>query len=317
MLSKLIKHEFRSTRETMLWLYAVFAVITVIIVVVNPFVIEPDASAPTGISTVLSILEVLLATIYIIGTVALGIITTVLIVVRFYRNVLGDQGYLTLTLPATRSQHMLAKLTVSTVWFFISMALILLSVFLMAATTEDIAAIPNDIRDAVEAGIPVVRWIAMGVLFVLLSVVANILMFYAAMSIGPNLLKNRLGGSILAYIIIYIATQFVLAIALAILLLPQLVSMNSSLVPESARFSAVENVEMLEGGSQEIVIASGSIADGSVNIESPDMQGIVVSPSDIASIDVFFAVMALVLVGIAVACWFITRHMLTKRLNLA
>ena len=43
----------------------------------------------------------------------------------------------------------------------------------------------------------------------IVSCASFILQLYAAMAIGPNLLKNRLGGSILAYIIIAVASQFI------------------------------------------------------------------------------------------------------------
>jgi uncharacterized membrane protein len=53
-----------------------------------------------------------------------------------------------------------------------------------------------------------------GLLWLLVAAIQVTLMLYAAMAWGPNLIKNRLGGSFLCYIILYAVTQAVATIAM-------------------------------------------------------------------------------------------------------
>jgi hypothetical protein len=55
----------------------------------------------------------------------------------------------------------------------------------------------------------VAGWVAFIVVILLVSAISTILEFYAAISIGPHLTKNRLGGSALAFIIIFIVLQII------------------------------------------------------------------------------------------------------------
>ena len=47
----------------------------------------------------------------------MGVMSLVVMIQRFYKNVLGDEGYLTLTLPVNVHEILWSKLIVSFVWF--------------------------------------------------------------------------------------------------------------------------------------------------------------------------------------------------------
>ena len=51
---------------------------------------------------------------------------------RFYKNLLGDEGYIMFTLPASVHQHVWSKLIVSAVWFIATGVVVFLSVFVAA-----------------------------------------------------------------------------------------------------------------------------------------------------------------------------------------
>ena len=62
--------------------------------------------------------------------------TEILIAIRFYKNLFSYEGYLTHTLPATRSQHLAAKTIAGTFWMFLDQILLLVSIFFVIATSD-------------------------------------------------------------------------------------------------------------------------------------------------------------------------------------
>lgn len=97
-----------------------------------------------------------------LSMVGLMITAVVVTIQRFYKNLLGDEGYLMFALPATPAQHLAAKLTVSVGWTFASLVLVL------ALTAALVGSIPVTLPDgqtplrlmlsALHQGIPVPLW---------------------------------------------------------------------------------------------------------------------------------------------------------------
>jgi hypothetical protein len=109
-------------------------------------------------------------------------------------------------------------------------------------------------------------------------------MLYTAIAIGPNLTKSRLGGTVLAYILVYIATQIVATIQLVVLIVP-IAAMDSSTFT-------------VYGGS------------------ATALEFFVPSTVDQAALWIFgtFIVGYIVM---SLAYYLITRHFMTRKLNLA
>jgi len=222
MLIKLCRHEFKATARTLVWMYAAFVAIAVVnfigsfgvggIYFVSGGDAAQDADVARGLfseQAVGGVVKAVVALLYTLAAVAMAILTVVVVIQRFYRNLLGDEGYLTLTLPASREQHVLAKLIAATAWTVLSMALVVVSIVLMLWRAGHLADVRATLRAAAESGVPVGQWAALLAANLLVAVVAGILMLYAAMAVGPNLLKNRVGGSFLAYIGIVVVYQVV------------------------------------------------------------------------------------------------------------
>ena len=98
MLGKLIKHEFRATGRIMV--PVLLAVLALAVLANISFLVIDYVS-----NAFLSMLLGLLIAAYFIGLVALGVITIIIMVYRFYKNMLGDQGYLMMTLPTGGWMH--------------------------------------------------------------------------------------------------------------------------------------------------------------------------------------------------------------------
>lgn len=106
MLGKLMKYEFKATSRTFLPIY----IALVLVAVINRIFRMGNIDIGFGVSTLV-----------LFGLfMALGILTLIMIIQRFNKNLLGDEGYLMFTLPVNSMQLIGSKLMTSLVWTIIS-----------------------------------------------------------------------------------------------------------------------------------------------------------------------------------------------------
>ena len=125
MLKKLLKYEFKATARTYGGMYLALLAASVLF---GGSVWRWNSTNSDAYSTLVGLLS-LVYTAVIIGTVVVTIMT---IVQRFYRNLLGREGYLMHTLPVTETQLVTSKLISSTVWSLCSILAACLSFGILA-----------------------------------------------------------------------------------------------------------------------------------------------------------------------------------------
>ena len=125
MLKKLLKYEFKATARTYGGMYLALLAASVLF---GGSVRRWNGTNSDTYSTLVGLLS-LVYTAVIIGTVVVTIMT---IVQRFYRNLLGREGYLMHTLPVTETQLVTSKLISSTVWSLCSILAACLSFGILA-----------------------------------------------------------------------------------------------------------------------------------------------------------------------------------------
>ena len=205
MLGKLLKHEFRATGRLMLPALGAVLVLAVLANFSIRFIQVTD-------STFLTILFGLVIGAFGIGMIAATVMTLVLMILRFYRNLLRDEGYLMHTLPVSVHELVWSKLIVSLVWFAVTGLVICLVVILTALiqTGTDLgelfAGFPSwaEIRDFLhEAELSGGDlWLMGGEMLLagILSGLVTCLHFYAAMSLGHIFSKDKVLMSILFFV---------------------------------------------------------------------------------------------------------------------
>lgn len=206
MLGKLIKHEFRATARIML---PVMGALMVLALLANLSI----RGLTSGLSDVpvLRILFVLIVVFFGIAIIATIVMAIVLMVSRFYRNLLKDEGYLMFTLPVSAHELVWSKLIVSMVWFLLTGLLIFLVMGLTALNLANtnlemiIEQFPSwqEISQFLrEAGIQreVITLICQAGLGILLGAIVTCLHFYAAMSLGHMFTKDKILLSIVFFI---------------------------------------------------------------------------------------------------------------------
>ena len=214
MLSKLLKHEFRATGRTML---PVYAAVVVLAVLANFSIRVIDRS----VHTLLTIFCGLIIAAFVIGIIAAGIMTVVMMIKRFYTNYLKDEGYLMHTLPVSVHELVWSKMIVSVVWFAATFVVIWLVILLTAliqtgtSLAQFFAGFPSwaEIKAFMEqVGIRSGDLWVIGLevlLCVFVSGLYTCLHFYAAMSLGHMFSKDK----ILLSIVFFVGISFVLSMA--------------------------------------------------------------------------------------------------------
>jgi hypothetical protein len=207
MLGKLIKYEFKASSRLFLLLYGTLIAVSIINLLIEPLNKMDNDNSILG--SVLGIISGLFMMGYVVLVIAVAVITLVVIIMRFYKNLLGDEGYLMFTLPVTSNAHITSKLVVSIIWSVLSSLMILASIIILTIRLDVFNSIGQFYKYMGDLGINAAAWTVAIIICLLIYVVVNILMFYASMVIGTNLTKSRLLGSFLGYIILYAINQII------------------------------------------------------------------------------------------------------------
>ena len=150
----------------------------------------------------------------VVACISLIVLSGVVGVVRFYKNMYSSEGYLTFTLPVTNAQHIFVKLLAATVcqtaciWTVIAAGSIALSGQLFGEVFIAIAALIEKLFLACGAANSI-GFIIEITLLLILSTVSNFLLYYACITVGQMAKKNRIFAAVGAYFIYYVATQII------------------------------------------------------------------------------------------------------------
>ncbi len=262
MLGKLIKYEFKSTMRIFLPLYGViigFTAIRVLLDLLNIKMIFSD-----GILVTTYVLM-------IIGTLAL---TFIVRIQRFYKNILGAEGYLMNTLPVKPWELIFSKLATSVTWLFGSIIITLSSLLIQLVSRgllkdfwENIALLWNSfiLQYSWNSGI-VIGKIAMMIIIYACYV---FLMVYCAMAIGHLFNSNRIIASFVAYIGLYFTVQVISVMVLFIYALIFGGGLNFLSQANEAFVLNIVNIQLIETGIIAIgyYLATNYIVKKRLNLE--------------------------------------------------
>lgn len=210
MLRKLMKHEFRATGRIMLPLYLILLATS----------LGANLSARGLLNTryrILDVLGVLLVMAFGIAIFAVCIMSVVVMVQRFYKNLLQDEGYVMLTLPVSVHQQVWSKLIVSAVWFAATVVMVIAAACIVAFDIDfikyffqGVGELLGDLRK-LEAYYAVngTAIVAEGVVLCFLACCAMCLQFYAALAAGHGFANHKMAWSV-AFFFIF---QFVMQMA--------------------------------------------------------------------------------------------------------
>ncbi len=193
MLGKLLKYELKATGRLLLPLYGVLLLFSVI----NRIFFAVDRSTAIMESFFAQLVMNLTVFVYGVVVAAVFVVTFFVLIQRFYKNLLGDEGYLMNTLPVRPWKHIVSKMTVAILWSIVSGIVVTLSIMIMSMQSGDFAHIFSGMGQFMQelwryfgfsgywAGVHIV-------ILCLLGAGVSVLMVYAALALGHMANKHKI-----------------------------------------------------------------------------------------------------------------------------
>ena len=192
---KLLKYEWKACARTCLPLYGVLILMSLISRIL--YVIPKNASLDFMLPAISSML-------YMGVMMAAFVVTAVILIQRFYKNLLGSEGYLMFTLPVTVSQHLLSKTIIAVVMIALSGIAAFLSIGIFADMSFGTLFV-DMIKGVARSG-----GLLFGLELLVLAVlgIADMALFvYMCMALGHLASRHRLLMSIVWYVVLSTALQ--------------------------------------------------------------------------------------------------------------
>lgn len=201
MLGKLIKYEFRATRRTVLPLLAASLILAVLANFSIRSLGRAHSAFITGLNTVL-------LTFFGLSVFACLLMSVVVMIQRFQRNLLTDEGYLMFTLPVSIHALLWSKLIVSVVWFAAAGVVTLLSMFTSVVNVDLTENLLQQLGELFSMLPPETLLIALEtLLLMLLGSLCTCLVFYGALATGFSFARHKWLLAVLCFFVLCIIGQ--------------------------------------------------------------------------------------------------------------
>lgn len=218
MLGKLLKQDLRATARIILPVYAAVPVLGLFTGLITRLCESQNGFLIRAIGALVSF-------VFSLSLIAAVVTTVVLMILRFYRNLMTDEGYLMFTLPVSTTELIFSKLIVSVVWFLGTFAVDALGMLLsgMLGGFEDVVRFRFAFTFGAPYSMPTITqtqagWLTVGVVvLVILCGLALCLMTYAAMAIGQSFKKNKGLMSVVFFFVLWIGTRMLLTLIFGLL----------------------------------------------------------------------------------------------------
>lgn len=203
MLGKLLKHEWNATARKYGLFYLVLGIITILAIIVHALPVD---------HVLFTIGEVSFLVLYILVLCGVFFCSTGMAVVRFYKNMVSDEGYLTFTLPAKVEQLVFSKFLVAVCWQITTMLLVvlsLLSVFVIghiewSVFCEGVAFV----TDEMGVILPVFG------IMMLVSFMYQMLLYYLSIAVGQLFGNHKILASVIAYCALSFGIELIMMVVI-------------------------------------------------------------------------------------------------------
>lgn len=252
MLDKLIEYEFKSTARWFLPLY----IFTLVMAPLTRLFISIPIFKNKFLRPIPNIFEAL----YVLSIVVIIVATMLLIVLRFYKSMSTEEGYLTHTLPVSSTTLIISKLIASFLWSVLAIMVSILSSILLFIEPSDFQEIINAfssremamvLKEFDKYNISLTLLIIGGIGGILFGICFAILKVYAAIAIGQLFNVQKLLASFVSYFLLGFVPQIIMMIFLTITI-PNVVHLEDF----ESNIGGFVNFTMFFGLAFEIVLST-------------------------------------------------------------
>ena len=212
MVKKLFKHEFLAYMRALLPMHLIMLGIAALTRFVYIFEDTSNLFNIVGTSSIVA---------FCVSCVVCLVLSGVNIITRFYKNMFTHEGYLSFTLPVTVEQHIFVKMVTGIAVILANVMFIIVGVCVATAgeLTVELFKAGFWILDIAAEEIGWHYWLFLIELFIIaiVSIAAEILLFYSCIAIGQLSNKNRIILAIGVYFIYYFITQVISTVLIAVM----------------------------------------------------------------------------------------------------
>lgn len=223
MFGKLCKYEFKSIVRTLAPIYLAIIAISILnaFMGVGSLVNGYYSNLMSGLSFgrgILGLIQTVSVIAYFGVLIAMSVLTLIVVIQRFYKGLLCDEGYLMFTLPVKPWQLIAAKGTVAFVMSMASILTAMVSIFILvlgtAGTSKVFAAITDpQVWAAINSGLAQVpSWPLLVFEMIILAITSGLVQLYHmyfSMALGHLANKYRVMMSVVAFIVISMLFSFI------------------------------------------------------------------------------------------------------------
>ena len=280
MLKKLFKHEFKDLVKIVK--FAWFGILGISVLTSVSILLTTTIEVQSGDATTSLLLTLFTSgtsTLLLLGISTVMLITTILFVIRFYRSMLSSEGYLTHSLPFRADQLLNVKVLTGVLVLIIDVVVILVSLVIAALPT---VIAHTTLTEAVEA------------VFIIIGEL------YKALGVGYGIALTVEG------VILLICSAFIYILFPVLCMSIGQRFKNRILASVIIYIATTWGLELI-GSFAWFVLMIVSMAGG-----LPALEDI----SFLPTVTIFGAVVIVFQVVAILICYFVSRNMLTKKLNL-
>lgn len=226
---------------------------------------------------------VILNIVYFIAIFGMTFAISIIVMIRFYNKMMKDEAYLTHTVPVKTWEHIVAKITTYTIWIILGTVMMLVSLFVYFVGTEEFDTImkyANYAVDLIKDYPSIIFSLIFAAVLCILQTIANLSMYSAALSLGQIFKKHRIIGAVVFYFALNSAFSTVSSVLMYII--PGFVDKIESYETEVVKIKSVKGLVDLHCEFANLVMVYTSV----------------------------------VVILIMVVSFFVTNHMLSKKLEL-
>lgn len=195
MLGKLLKYDFRSMWKQ----FALIWPAALVLALVNRLLLGGNVESASQLGGVAAVVSMM---VYVAILMAMFVIAIIYTVQRFYKGLLGDEGYLMHTLPVGPGMLIASKLICAVAVTLVSVLVAILSILLLLpiGARDWQSAMGAMGRLIHQAGGQFWIYCLEGLVLLLVGMASSFLRLYLAMAIGHLFQKHRVAWSVGAYI---------------------------------------------------------------------------------------------------------------------
>lgn len=217
MLGKILKYDILADYKKFGFMYLGMAITSILIRIISILLDK------VGRFTAIQIIGSIVTGMFALISICSFLLVFVIAIVRFYKNLMRDEGYLMHTLPVKTWQLILSKLLATYIWsiittivFAISISIVMWDFTWLFDIFREFGALKAELIAAGGNGLIWFLW------YILIAVILSPFMFmsqvYFSFSIGNLVNKGKLGISILVYFGTYIVIQIIAVITMVIMM---------------------------------------------------------------------------------------------------